>query len=471
MNEQLESIQIQNMLPKDIVAHLDKHIIGQDEAKKSIAIALRNRYRRSQLPKELQEEISPSNIIMMGPTGVGKTEIVRRVSKILGTPYVKVEATKFTEVGYVGRDVESMIRDLVEASIRLVRKEKIKSVQAEAQKMANERLVDLLVPNKRKAKTNNNPFEMLFGNQSSADTAAEAEEERHRNEQKVIFREKLRRHEFDDDEIDIEVEAKRVSNDMLAASGMDQVMDNMNDMMKNIMPAKKKKRRVTVNEAREILAEEEAEKLIDEDLVNQEAIKLAENHGIVFIDEIDKIAETGGTSQGAGVSREGVQRDILPIVEGSIVKTKYGNIKTDHILFIAAGAFHVSKPEDLIPELQGRFPYKVQLQSLTKEDFIRILTETEHSLPEKYKALLSVDHTDLSFTEDGIEAIADYAYKLNENEENLGARRLVSVMEKLLLDTLFQAGEDERDVVVDKDFVNTVCKSTVAENQFEKYIL
>ena len=450
MNEQLESIQIQNMLPKDIVAHLDKHIIGQDEAKKSIAIALRNRYRRSQLPKELQEEISPSNIIMMGPTGVGKTEIVRRVSKILGTPYVKVEATKFTEVGYVGRDVESMIRDLVEASIRLVRKEKIKSVQAEAQKMANERLVDLLVPNKRKAKTNNNPFEMLFGNQSSADTAAEAEEERHRNEQKVIFREKLRRHEFDDDEIDIEVEEKRVSNDMLAASGMDQVMDNMNDMMKNIMPAKKKKRRVTVNEAREILAEEEAEKLID---------------------EIDKIAETGGTSQGAGVSREGVQRDILPIVEGSIVKTKYGNIKTDHILFIAAGAFHVSKPEDLIPELQGRFPYKVQLQSLTKEDFIRILTETEHSLPEKYKALLSVDHTDLSFTEDGIEAIADYAYKLNENEENLGARRLVSVMEKLLLDTLFQAGEDERDVVVDKDFVNTVCKSTVAENQFEKYIL
>lgn len=471
MNEQVESIQIQNMLPKDIVAHLDKHIIGQDEAKKSIAIALRNRYRRSQLPKELQEEISPSNIIMMGPTGVGKTEIVRRVSKILGTPYVKVEATKFTEVGYVGRDVESMIRDLVEASIRLVRKEKMKSVQAEAQKMANERLIDILVPNKRKAKTNNNPLEMLFGNQSSTDTAAEAEEERHRNEQKVIFREKLRRHEFDDDEIDIEVEEKRVSNDMLAASGMDQVMDNMNDMMKNIMPTKKKKRRVTVNEAREILTEEEAEKLIDEDLVNQEAIKLAENHGIVFIDEIDKIAESGGTSQGAGVSREGVQRDILPIVEGSIVKTKYGNVKTDHILFIAAGAFHVSKPEDLIPELQGRFPYKVQLQSLTKDDFVRILTETEHSLPEKYKALLSVDRTDLSFTEDGIEAIADYAYKLNENEENLGARRLVSVMEKLLLDTLFQAGEDGRSVVIDQAFVNNVCKSTVAENQFEKYIL
>ena len=471
MNEQTVSIQIPNMLPKDIVAHLDKHIIGQDEAKKSLAIALRNRYRRSQLPKELQEEISPSNIIMMGPTGVGKTELVRSVSKILGTPYVKVEATKFTEVGYVGRDVESMIRDLVEASIRLVRKEKIKNVQAEAQKMANERLVDLLVPNKRKAKTGNNPFEMLLGNQFSSDTAADSEEERHRNEQKVIFREKLRRHEFDDDEIDIEVEEKRVSNDMLAASGMDQVMDNMNDMMKNIMPVKKKKRRVTVNEAREILAEEEAEKLIDEDLVNQEAIKLAENHGIVFIDEIDKIAESNGVSQGAGVSREGVQRDILPIVEGSIVKTKYGNIKTDHILFIAAGAFHVSKPGDLIPELQGRFPYKVQLQSLSKNDFVRILTETEHSLPEKYSALLSVDCTKLTFTEDGIEAIADYAYKLNENEENLGARRLVSVMEKLLLDTLFMAGEDINEVVVDKTFVNDVCKSTVSENQFDKYIL
>lgn len=471
MSEANEPIKIPNMMPKEIVAHLDKYIIGQDEAKKSIAIAIRNRYRRSRLPKEMQEEISPSNIIMMGPTGVGKTEIVRRASKILGTPFVKVEATKFTEVGYVGRDVESMVRDLVEASIRLVRAEKIKAVQGEAQKLATERLIDILVPSKKKQRSGNNPFEMLFGAQQQNDSAADAEEERRRNDQKVIFKEKLRRHEFDDQVIEIEVEEKRMTNDMLSATGMDQVMDNMNDMMKNIMPAKKKKKRVTVTEARDILAEEEAEKLIDEDLVAQEAIALAENHGIIFIDEIDKIAETNVNGGGAGVSREGVQRDILPIVEGSVVKTKYGPIKTDHILFIAAGAFHVSKPEDLIPELQGRFPYKVQLHSLDKQDFVRILTETEHSLPEKYEALLAVDDTTLTFTEDGLEAIAEYAYELNENEEDLGARRLVSVMEKALLDTLYEAGGSHQEIVVDEAFVKNVCKLNIIENQLDKYIL
>lgn len=471
MSEANEPIKIPNMMPKEIVAHLDKYIIGQDEAKKSIAIAIRNRYRRSRLPKEMQEEISPSNIIMMGPTGVGKTEIVRRASKILGTPFVKVEATKFTEVGYVGRDVESMVRDLVEASIRLVRAEKIKAVQGEAQKLATERLIDILVPSKKKQRSGNNPFEMLFGAQQQSDSAADAEEERRRNDQKVIFKEKLRRHEFDDQVIEIEVEERRMTNDMLSATGMDQVMDNMNDMMKNIMPAKKKKKRVTVTEARDILAEEEAEKLIDEDLVAQEAIALAENHGIIFIDEIDKIAETNVNGGGAGVSREGVQRDILPIVEGSVVKTKYGPIKTDHILFIAAGAFHVSKPEDLIPELQGRFPYKVQLHSLDKQDFVRILTETEHSLPEKYEALLAVDDTALTFTEDGLEAIAEYAYELNENEEDLGARRLVSVMEKALLDTLYEAGGSHQEIVVDEAFVKNVCKLNIIENQLDKYIL
>lgn len=448
MSEANEPIKIPNMMPKEIVAHLDKYIIGQDEAKKSIAIAIRNRYRRGRLPKEMQEEISPSNIIMMGPTGVGKTEIVRRASKILGTPFVKVEA-----------------------SIRLVRAEKIKAVQGEAQKLATERLIDILVPSKKKQRSGNNPFEMLFGAQQQSDSAADAEEERRRNDQKVIFKEKLRRHEFDDQVIEIEVEEKHMTNDMLSATGMDQVMDNMNDMMKNIMPAKKKKKRVTVTEARDILAEEEAEKLIDEDLVAQEAIALAENHGIIFIDEIDKIAETNVNGGGAGVSREGVQRDILPIVEGSVVKTKYGPIKTDHILFIAAGAFHVSKPEDLIPELQGRFPYKVQLHSLDKHDFVRILTETEHSLPEKYEALLAVDDTALTFTEDGLEAIAEYAYELNENEEDLGARRLVSVMEKALLDTLYEAGGSHQEIVVDEAFVKNVCKLNIIENQLDKYIL
>lgn len=471
MSDKNEAVQIPNLLPKEIVAHLDKYIIGQNEAKKSIAIAIRNRYRRSKLPKEMQEEISPSNIIMMGPTGVGKTEIVRRVSKILGTPFVKVEATKFTEVGYVGRDVESMVRDLVEASIRLVRAEKIKSVQEEAQKLATERLIDILVPSKKKKRDGANPFEMLFSAQQQNNTAADAEEERHRNDQKVIFKEKLRRHEFDDQVIELEIEENRISNDMLAATGMDQVMDNMNDMMKNIMPAKKKKKRVTVTEARDILAEEEAEKLIDDDLVNQEAIALAENHGIIFIDEIDKIAETNVNGGGAGVSREGVQRDILPIVEGSVVKTKHGLIKTDHILFIAAGAFHVSKPEDLIPELQGRFPYKVQLHSLDKEDFVRILRETEHSLPEKYEALLSIDNTTLTFTDDGLEAIAEFAYEMNEIEEDLGARRLVSVMEKTLLETLFEAGAAPQDVVVDEAFVKEVCKQNSMDKQLDKYIL
>ena len=333
-------------------------------------------------------------------------------------------------------------------------------------------MIDILVPAKRKQRSMNNPFEMLFGNnQPQTNTAEEAEEEKHRNDQKVIFKEKLRRHEFDDQVIEIEVEERHPSNDLLAATGMDQVMDNMNDMIKNIMPAKKKKKRVTVNEAREILAEEEAEKLIDEDLVNQEAIELAENHGIIFIDEIDKIAETNVNGGGAGVSREGVQRDILPIVEGSVVKTKYGLVKTDHILFIAAGAFHVSKPEDLIPELQGRFPFKVQLHSLDKEDFVRILTETEHSLPEKYKALLDVDHTTLTFTQDGLEAIAEYAYEMNENEEDLGARRLVSVMEKTLLDTLYEAGESQEEVIVNAAFVKNVCKLDIIENSLDKYIL
>ena len=470
MNEAEATIQIPNMLPKEIVAHLDKYIIGQDEAKKTIAIAVRNRYRRIRLPMEWQEDISPSNVIMMGPTGVGKTEIVRRVSRILGAPFVKVEATKFTEVGYVGRDVESMVRDLLEASIRLVHDEKIKKVQDEAQRLATERLIDILVPSKKR-RTINNPFEMIFGNAQNQEPEESPEEQRHRNDQKIIFREKLRRHELDDERIEIEVEEKHPSNDMLASTGMDQVMDNMNDIMKNIVPAKKKKCHVTIAEAREILAAEEADKLIDEDTLYEEAISLAENHGIIFIDEIDKIAETNTSGHGAGISREGVQRDILPIVEGSVVKTKYGNVSTDHMLFIAAGAFSVAKPEDLIPELQGRFPVQVTLNSLTERDFVRILTETEHSLTQIYERILAADGTHLVISQDGVEAIAAYAWKLNENEEDLGARRLVSVMEKVLLEELYTAGDGEKDVIIDKDYVKNISNADNAQEQVERYIL
>lgn len=454
---------IPNMLPKEIVEKLDRYIIGQDEAKKSIAIAIRNRYRRSKLSKEKQEETFPSNLLMIGPTGVGKTEIVRRVSKIIGSPYVKVEATKFTEVGYVGRDVESMVRDLVEASIALLKKEKRKLFMEMAEKNAIERLLDLLVPYPQKEKTTSSPFDMLFSNIHTPNLSSD--EVKYRDDQKHIFREKLKRHEMDEQYIEIEVDEKFYANDLISATGMDQV----NDMMKNLLSSKKK-RRVTVNEAKTILTEEEADKLIDEVQLNQEAIQLAENSGIIFIDEIDKIAESGGMQGDSRVSREGVQRDILPIIEGCTIKTKYGNVRTDHILFIAAGAFHVAKPEDLIPELQGRFAVKVKLNSLTQADFVKILSETDYSIIEAYKELLSVDKTYLNFTLEGIDAIATYAYLLNE-EENLGARRLTSIIEKLLFEIQFEAGESEKSIVIDREYVNKICKFDSDVNNYSKYVL
>lgn len=474
MNErQLKPLEIPNMLPSEIVDHLNQFIIGQDDAKKAVAVALRNRYRRSRLPEELQAEISPSNLIMIGPTGVGKTEIVRRVSSTLGAPYVKVEATKFTEVGYVGRDVESMVRDLAEASVRLVRENKTRQVQAEAEQLANERLVDLLVPNKRRMRDSgsSNPFEMIFGNMQGEEPQEDPEEARRKSDQRTIFKEKLRRYELEDQTIEVEIEEKPMSNDLLASTGMDQVMDNMNDMMKNIMPGKKKKRRVTVAEARRILTEQEAEKLIDSDQVNEEAIQLAENHGIIFIDEIDKIAGGSGQMSGPDVSREGVQRDILPIVEGSVVKTKYGNLSTEHVLFIAAGAFHVSKPEDLIPELQGRFPVKVRLNSLREEDFKRILTEPKHARTKQYRALLETDGCRIEFGEDAIDEIARIAYTMNESEQDLGARRLTTVLEQLLRGLLFHAGEKEENLLIDKDYVQTHLAGVLKENDISKFLL
>lgn len=466
--------QMETLLPKDIVAELDRHIVGQTEAKKSIAVAIRNRYRRSCLDPEWQREIAPSNVLMIGPTGVGKTEIVRRVSKLLGTPFVKVEATKFTEVGYVGRDVESMVRDLVEAAMRTVRERLREEVMEEAERIANQELLDLLVPKKRlRTPKPMNPFESIFGaTQEEEDELVtdDREEIQRRNDQRTIFREKLKRLELEDEMVDIEIEDKPQPNEMLSQMGMDGMVDQMNDLMKKMVPNKKKKKRVSISEARDLLTHQAADRLIDDEDVAREAIALAENHGIIFIDEMDKIAESG-QSQGPGVSREGVQRDILPIVEGSVVKTKHGPVKTDHILFIAAGAFHVAKPEDLIPELQGRFPVKVRLHSLSEADFVRILREPAHSLIEQYRQLLATDGCALQFEEAAIERLAELAFLMNENEEDLGARRLLTVMELLLRDLLFEAGATEQNVTVDRAMVDHLLGSVVQETNVDKYII
>lgn len=400
---------MENLTPRQIVSELDRYIIGQDEAKKTVAVALRNRYRRSQLNDDLRAEVTPTNIIMIGPTGVGKTEIARRLAKLVKAPFVKVEATKFTEVGYVGRDVESMVRDLVEAAIRMIEEDKTLGVRTQAQKLAEERLLDIMAPLPKKASSN--PLEMFFGKDNNKQvTDSEIDNIK---AQREILRQKLRRMELEDEIVEIEVKDTNSMNDMLESMGMDDATGNFGEMFSGIMPGKTKKRKVTVEKAKKILTEEEAEKLVDFEDVKQEAINLAEQEGIIFLDEIDKIASSGG-GHGPDVSREGVQRDILPIVEGSVVKTKYGNVKTDHILFIAAGAFHVSKPEDLIPELQGRFPVRVKLESLSEHDLERILTEPESSLIKQYTAMIAVDGINLNFTPDGVQEIAEMAYILNE---------------------------------------------------------
>ncbi len=465
MNKQL-SFNINEMRPDELVKELDKYIIGQDEAKKSLAIAVRNRYRRSKLPSELQEEISPSNIIMIGSTGVGKTEIVRRASKLIKAPFVKVEATKYTEVGYVGRDVESMIRDLADESYSMIKKIHLEEVEAEARKNAEMRILDILVPPKKITQAIKSPIDMFF---SKTDTEVDNRDEVKVNDQRQIFFEKLKRKELENEFIEIEIEEKTNHSAMLGQMGMDQVMDNMNDMLKQIMPSKRKKRKILLKEAREYLTLEEAEKLIDEELIMNEAVYLAENYGIVFIDEIDKIAEIN--KQSSGVSREGVQRDILPIVEGSTVKTKYGNIKTDYILFIAAGAFHVAKPQDLLPELQGRFPIRVELNSLKTNDYIKILTETNNSLIKQYTELLKVDNIKLVFTEDGIIEIAKIVYDLNETKENLGARRLLTVLEQLLKDLLFEIKEEITEKIVDRNFVQFTLRDMIQATDMSRYIL
>jgi len=432
----------QNLTPRQITEHLDRFIVGQNEAKRAVAIALRNRYRRSLLADDMKAEVIPKNILMIGPTGVGKTEIARRIAKLTSAPFVKVEATKFTEVGYVGRDVESMVRDVVEASHRLVKEEMMESVKEQAEELANEAIVKLLVPSLRKKQAMQNPFEMLFGGkeqQTHDDTSSEETEVRSKRAQIAID---LRNGKLENEWVTVEVTEQSPSIfDALQGTGMDMSANSgMQDMLSSLMPKKQKKRRVQVKDARRILTIEEANKLIDADEVSQEAIARAEQSGIIFIDEIDKIASKD-TNSSANVSREGVQRDILPIVEGSTVTTKYGAVKTDYMLFIAAGAFHMSKPSDLIPELQGRFPIRVELEKLTKQDFVRILKEPDQSLILQYKALLETEGVAINFAEDAIERIAEIATEVNQETDNIGARRLHTILERLLEELSFEASE------------------------------
>ncbi len=429
-----------DLTPRQIVERLDQYIIGQKDAKKAVAVALRNRYRRGLLSDKLREEIIPKNILMIGPTGVGKTEIARRMAKLVGAPFIKVEATKFTEVGYVGRDVESMVRDLVETSVRLVKEERMQNVKERAEENANTRLVDLLVPTAKKPNNYKNPLEMLFGGGNSQTEQEPLQEDYTVQEKRKIVKEKLALGQLEDEMVTVEVEEQTPSMfDMLQGSGIEQMGMNMQDALSSFMPKKRKKRKLTVSEARKVLTNEEAAKLIDMEEVTSEAIYRAEQNGIIFIDEIDKIASknTGGSS--ADVSREGVQRDILPIVEGSTVVTKYGSIKTDYVLFIAAGAFHTAKPSDLIPELQGRFPIRVELTKLTVEDFYRILVEPDNALIKQYQALLETEGIQIEFSDDAIRRIAEVAFEVNQNTDNIGARRLHTILEKLLEDLSFEA--------------------------------
>lgn len=459
--------------PRQIVEALDKYIVGQREAKRSVAIALRNRWRSRQLENaSMQDDIVPKNILMIGSTGVGKTEIARRLAKLVKAPFIKVEATKFTEVGYVGRDVESMIRDLSETAIRMVRSERLKDVQEKAAEMAQERILDVLVPQPKKAAALN-PFGQLFGTADSSEEAAgDSQEPKQYQAGREWCRKKLEAGEYEDKVIEIDVEDNsKPMVGMLTGSSLENLGDNIQDMLGNMMPKKHKKRKVTVEAARKLFQQEEAMKLVDMEEVEETAIKLTESSGIVFLDEIDKVA-VAGNHGGHDVSREGVQRDILPIVEGSTVMTKYGPVKTDHILFIAAGAFHMAKPSDLIPELQGRFPIRVELTALKKEDFKRILTEPENALLKQYKALLGTEGIELEFADDAIDRLAQLACDVNEQNENIGARRLHTLLEKLLEEVSFEAPDmEEKKVVIDTAYVNKALDNIVENRDLTQFIL
>ncbi|TRM12392.1 HslU--HslV peptidase ATPase subunit [Lentibacillus cibarius] len=458
--------------PKQIVEKLDQYIIGQPEAKKSVAVALRNRYRRMKLDDKLKEEIVPKNILMIGPTGVGKTEIARRLASMVNAPFAKVEATKFTEVGYVGRDVESMVRDLVEMALRMVKEEKMEEVKDKAGEEANKKLVQLLVPQAKKQNNVKNPFEMLFSaqNDDENDNHSSTNDEEIRNKRKRVEHQ-LALGELEDQQVTIEVDEQQPSMfDMLQGSGMEQMGMNMQDALGQFMPKKKKKRKLPVSEARKVLTQQEAQKLVDMEEAAEEAINRAEQTGILFIDEIDKVA--GKQENSANVSREGVQRDILPIVEGSTIVTKHGPVKTDHMLFIAAGAFHTAKPSDLIPELQGRFPIRVELEKLAVDDFKRILKEPSNALLKQYSALLKTEGINVVFTDQAVNRLAEIAYQVNQETDNIGARRLHTILEKLLEDLSFEAPDVNMETIeITDSYVDKKLSNIVKDKDLSQFIL
>jgi ATP-dependent HslUV protease ATP-binding subunit HslU len=443
------------MTPQEIVHELDKHIVGQAAAKRAVAIALRNRWRRSQVAKDLRNEITPKNILMIGPTGVGKTEIARRLAKLARAPFLKIEATKFTEVGYVGRDVESIIRDLMDISIKLTREDAMEKVQTKAEDAAEERILDILLPPARDFNSDEN-----------------VTEEKNENPTRQKFRKKLREGKLDDKEIEIEIDAPQIGVEIMAPPGMEEMTNQLQGMFQNLGNNRSKRsRKSPIKQAFKLLVDEEAANLINEEEIKEDALNNVEQHGIVFLDEMDKIAKRGETS-GADVSREGVQRDLLPLVEGSTVSTKYGMVKTDHILFIASGAFHLTKPSDLIPELQGRFPIRVELDALTSDDFMRILVEPDASLTEQYRALLATEEVTLTFAKEGVRRIAETAYQVNERTENIGARRLHTILERLLEEVSFTASENKgSEVKITAEYVDENIAELAQDEDLSRYIL
>ncbi len=453
------------LTPKQIVEELDKYVVGQKEAKKAVAIALRNRWRRQRLPEDMREEVVPKNIIMIGPTGVGKTEIARRLAKLVRAPFIKVEATKFTEVGYVGRDVESIIRDLVEIAVNMVKEEKIAEVEERARELAYDRLAEIMVPEPQQTQSVQSLFDVFLPQKPQTDV--ERESSRLKDERNRV-KKLLKEGKLDDETVEIPVTVEGPKVNVIGLGGD---MQNIQEMLSSLLPKPKKLRKMKVKEALRYLTQEEAQKLIDMDEVIREAIDRAENQGIIFIDEIDKVAARSG-ARGPDVSREGVQRDLLPIVEGCKVSTRYGLVRTDHMLFIAAGAFHIAKPSDLLPELQGRFPIRVELKPLTKEDFVRILTEPKNALTKQYKALLAAEGVDIEFTSDGIEEIARIAEEANSKAENIGARRLHTVLERLLEDLSFNAPEMKgQKVVIDREYVRERLEGIIKDEDLTRYIL